>query len=356
VFRIIQGASVLLLLSVFFAYVLVPIVDVVRRRARFGPRKRPASRTTVIVALYVVMFAGALLVWTVAATRIRHGVNVSAPAAIDRLFSGRDNEPLDVILGRIPAGVPLRYAVVKGTHGGIAYLEREVRTTFDDLLAASRHARWLAVVPVFAFFLITTAPGFRRSAQRLLPHGHLQWRAGEYLQDVNSALAGYVRAQLAAGLIMGAVCALGFALLGLPSALPMGVLAGVLELVPAIGPVTALLMATSQAEQGAIGVVAFLGTLRVAQDYFIYPSLIRRGMHLTTPVVVVAIWCGAVLAGAAGVILAIPMAGFLSVSLRHWTEYRAIERVVRDHARRKPDREGAEVVPGSDTVQGPGLS
>ncbi|HEV2985391.1 MAG TPA: AI-2E family transporter, partial [Vicinamibacterales bacterium] len=61
----------------------------------------------------------------------------------------------------------------------------------------------------------------------------------------------------------------------------------------------------------------------------IYPRLVRRGMHLSTLAVIVTIWGGAALAGAAGVILAIPVAGFLSVSLRHWREYRDIERLVR---------------------------
>jgi predicted PurR-regulated permease PerM len=40
------------------------------------------------------------------------------------------------------------------------------------------------------------------------------------------------------------------------------------------------------------------------------------------------VWAGAVLAGAAGVIIAIPAAGFLSVSMRHWREYREIERLL----------------------------
>jgi predicted PurR-regulated permease PerM len=52
-------------------------------------------------------------------------------------------------------------------------------------------------------------------------------------------------------------------------------------------------------------------------------------MHLSTPAVIVTIWIGAALAGAAGVILALPVAGFVSVSLRHWREYREIERLVR---------------------------
>ena len=44
--------------------------------------------------------------------------------------------------------------------------------------------------------------------------------------------------------------------------------------------------------------------------------------------VIVTVWTGAVVAGAAGVVIAIPAAGFLSVSMRHWREYREIERLV----------------------------
>ena len=59
-----------------------------------------------------------------------------------------------------------------------------------------------------------------------------------------------------------------------------------------------------------------------------------HGMHLSTPAVIVTLWVGGAVAGAAGVILAIPVAGCLSVSLRHWREYRDIERLVRAAARK----------------------
>jgi predicted PurR-regulated permease PerM len=150
---------------------------------------------------------------------------------------------------------------------------------------------------------------------------------------VNSALAGYVRAQTAAGVIVGVVCVAGFGLLQVPSAVSLGVAAGVLELVPALGPMTAFLVAATQAGDRLLEVVAFLGGLRLVQDYVIYPRLIRHGMHLSTPAVILTIWIGAVLGGAAGVILAIPVAGFLSVSFRHWREYREVERLVRTHQR-----------------------
>ena len=127
------------------------------------------------------------------------------------------------------------------------------------------------VAPILAFPLLTGAPAFQRSALRVLPRGHLQWRAEEYLRDVNSALAGYVRAQIAAAMIVGLSSVSGFVLLGVPSAVSLGVLTGVLEFVPGIGPLTALLVASSQAGDHLAAVILFLVGLRLVQDYIVYP-------------------------------------------------------------------------------------
>ena len=333
--RAIQGISVLLLLSAFFAYVLAPAVAGLRRRVKIGRRKRPLSRASALLVLYAVLFTPAALVWRLSEDRVTEWVRVTAPASVDRLFAGNDFGALDRLIARAPFPAPWRPALRQRLEAAIGYLEREVRGTLDDLIAAAPHAAWLMVAPVVAFLLLTLAPGFRRSTLRVLPRGHLQWRAEEYLRDVNSALAGYVRAQAAAGVIVGLLCVAGFALLQLPSAVSLGVTAGVLELVPAIGPLTAMLVAATQAGDRVWEVVALLGGLRVVQDYVIYPRLIRRGMHMSTPAVILTIWLGAVLAGAAGVIIAIPVAGFLSVSVRHWREYREIERLVRAAARQR---------------------
>jgi predicted PurR-regulated permease PerM len=327
------GGAVLVLLSVFFAYLLAPAVVAVRRRVRVGRRQRPISDAAGIGLIYLATFVPAILLWRVEGDTVRRFVNDTAPAAVERLFSGAGIEPLARTLDAAPITSRGRRLLRAAAQKAGGYLEHEARTTLADLIAAAPYAPWLAVAPVLAFVLLTTAPGFQRSTLRVLPHGHVQWRAEEYFRDVNSALAGYVRAQLAAGMIVGSLCVAGFMLIGLDSAISLGVAAGVLELVPAIGPLTTLLIACSQAGDRVLAVVLLLGGLRVLQDYVIYPRLVRRGMHLSTPAVIGTIWIGAVLGGAAGVILAIPVAGFLSVSLRHLKEYREIEQLVRRAAK-----------------------
>jgi len=326
--RAIQGGGVLLLLSVFFAYMLAPVDAGLRSRVRIGRRKRPLPHAVSLTLLYTVLFVAGTLGWRLAGDGITRWVGATAPAAVDQLFGGVDFDVFERLIARGPitsgAGRVLRQRLESAT----GYIEAEVRRTLGDLISAARYAAWLAVAPVLAFLLLTGAPGFRRSALRVLPHGHLQWRAEEYLRDVNSALAGYVRAQAAAGVIVGVASVGGFALLRLPSAVSMGIAAGVLELVPAIGPLTTMLMAATQAGDRVLAVVAFLGALRLVEDYVVYPRLIRRGTHMSTPAVILTVWSGATLGGAAGVIVAIPVAAFLSVSLRHWREYRDIERLV----------------------------
>lgn len=325
ILRVIEGAGVLGLLSVFLAYMLAPALPPIRRRIRIGRRRRPISDAAAIFLIYAAVFLPGALIWRKAQPAVRRWIAVTAPSTVDRLFAGGRGTPADAAFEPLPS--PLKMTLARTSVSVAGAIERSARGTLDELITAAKYAAWLGVTPVIAFLLLTGAPAFQRSALRVLPRGHLQWRVEEYLRDVNSALAGYVRAQAGAGIIVGAICVVGFLLLGTASPISLGVMAGILELVPAIGPLTVLLIATSQTDH-VIAVVLFLALLRIVQDYVVYPRLIRHGMHLSTVAVIMTVWTGAVLAGAAGVIIAIPAAGFLSVSVRHWREYREIERLI----------------------------
>jgi predicted PurR-regulated permease PerM len=325
---VLEGAGVLLLLSIFFAYILAPALPPLRRRVRAGRRRRPISDGAAILVIYAVAAVPGVLAWRTVRPAVQHWVALTAPASVERLLAGARPEVLDTVFARVPMPVSARGYLIRSSLWAAGSLERSARATLDELIDAARFARWLIVVPALAWLLLAGAPAFQRSALRVLPRGHLQWRFEEYLRDVNSALAGYVRAQTAAALIVGSACVAGFVLLGAPSPVALGVLAGILELIPAIGPLTVLLIATTQADR-VLGICLFLLALRLVQDYVVYPRLIRRGMHLSTLAVIVTVWIGAVIARAPGVMLAIPLAGFVSVSMRHWREYRDIETLVK---------------------------
>src|SRR2546423_10381682 len=184
---------------------------------------------------------------------------------------------------------------------------------------------WIVLVPILSFFLLKDADSFRRSALAMLPRGRLRWRGDEFFQDINSTLAAYIRAQLTACLLVGVLCSIGFALIGLPSPLVLGLLAGMLEFVPLVGPlVVAILVAVLAMLHWGFGmafvVLLFLGVLRIVQDYVIYPRIIGQGIHLHPLAVIFAILAGAETAGVAGIFFAISGIAIFTRSYCLWLD------------------------------------
>jgi predicted PurR-regulated permease PerM len=147
-----------------------------------------------------------------------------------------------------------------------------------------------------------------------------------FLNDVSETMAGYIRAQLLACLIVGVVVGVGLWLLGLPYPLVFGVGAGLFEFVPLVGPISlgavAMLVASFHSWRNALLVFAFLAIYRVIHDYAIYPRLISRGVEVHPIVVILAVLSGAELGGVVGVFLSVPVAALLIVCLRHWRDLR----------------------------------
>jgi predicted PurR-regulated permease PerM len=162
----------------------------------------------------------------------------------------------------------------------------------------------------------------------MLPTPHLRWRGDEFLRNLDSVLAAYTRAQALSAVIVGTICWIGFAALGLPYPGTLALVAGLLELLPLAGPIIAAVVAAAAAPDRVVGVLLFLAALRAVQDYVIYPRLIKRTLHLHPLAVVMAVWAGAALGGVIGVCLAVPIVGALKAALRHWREYREIELLV----------------------------
>jgi predicted PurR-regulated permease PerM len=112
----------------------------------------------------------------------------------------------------------------------------------------------------------------------------------------------------------------------------LGLIAGMLEFVPLVGPLAVAILAAFLAllHSGfglAFVVLLFLGVLRIVQDYVIYPRLIGHGIHLHPLAVILAILAGAEIAGVAGIFLAIPLIAVITVSYRHWLEHRGHETI-----------------------------
>lgn len=331
-----EGVILVVVLSIFFAYLISPLVTLVRRPFKLRGGERALPRPLAIGIVYLLIFGSlgiALYIlipllgnqfeqFTKQRSVYLDVIQNQTPQSIDRVTSrlGLPAAARDAIRNNAPRLIETAQA-----YSG------EAATTVVGWLA---HLPYMVLIPILAFFLLKDADGFRRSALQMLPRGRLRWRGDEFFDDVNSTLAAYIRAQLTACLLIGVICTAGFWLLDVPYWLPLGIVAGILEFIPLAGPLTVMVLAGVAAgfysSSTALWVIVFLIVLRIVHDYVIYPRIIGSGIHLHPLAVVLAILCGEELAGLAGIFLAIPAVAIISVTYRHWLEHRGSTGLVAD--------------------------
>jgi len=327
----ITGIILLLVLSIFFAYFVSPLVEFLRRPRTFGKREVAIPKVAAISISYLIILAAIIVAVFVVLPSLSNQFPEFISQSKAYWKSAGEKAPQVVDEWRLRR---LPKPVADAMNNAVPKVVDEVSQTGTEfagaLLGYLVYLPWLVLIPILAFFLLKDAEGFRRSALLMLPRGRWRWRGDEFFQDVNSTLAAYIRAQLTACLFIGFVCALGFTVLGLPGGLVMGFIAGVFEFIPLVGPLVVAIMAAILAilhagPFNAFLVLLFLGVLRIIHDYFIYPRLIGQGIHLHPLAVIFAILAGEKLAGVAGIFLAIPLVAILTVSYRHWLEHRGSE-------------------------------
>jgi len=326
----ITGIILLLVLSIFFAYLVSPLVEFLRRERTIGGRKIAIPKVVSIALAYLIILAAIVFVVFVILPSLSNQFPEFADKAKANWKSlGDRTQEIIKYSRRLPG--PLVDAATEAVPRAINRVSEIVTELATTALAyIVIYIPWLILIPILAFFLLKDAESFRRSALLMLPRGRWRWRGDEFFQDINSTLAAYIRAQLMACLLIGLVCSLGFTALGLPGGLVVGVMAGFFEFIPLAGPLAIALLAALLAmfhagPFNAFLVLLFLGVLRIVQDYVIYPRLIGQGIHLHPLAVIFAILAGEKLAGVAGVFLAIPVVAIVTVSYRHWMEHRGSE-------------------------------
>jgi predicted PurR-regulated permease PerM len=325
-----RGILLLLILAVFFAYLVTPLVGFCRRPLTVKGRKLVLPLPAAIGVVYVLLFgslAAAFVLLLPVLNRQLGELATAAPGYLARI-QDRWQSWQAGYQSSLPQEVrdAIDRAARQAVTAGGTYVTSDLLPRLAGWVV---YLPWLILVPILAFFLLKDAGLFRKAALRILPRGHLRSRGDEFLVEINDTLAAYTRAQVTACLLIGLACTIGFFLIGVPYAVVLGVAAGLLEFIPLAGPLTIGVLATGFAAFHSLGqaaaVLLFLVVLRAVQDYVVYPKLVGTGVHLHPLGIILAILCGAALGGLAGIFLAIPLVAVLTLTVRHYRDHRAAE-------------------------------
>lgn len=183
----------------------------------------------------------------------------------------------------------------------------------------------LIVVLVLSFYLTVDREGVENFMRLIFPIAYEDYAVNLY-RRVRKRLSFWLKGQAILMLVVGALVSLGLWFLDVDYSLILGVLAGLLEIVPIAGPifagVVAFLVATSQSFTTALYVLALFVLIQQLENHLLVPLVMKKTIGISPVIVVIAILMGSKLAGFTGIVLAVPVAMIFQELLDDWDKYK----------------------------------
>jgi putative heme transporter len=175
----------------------------------------------------------------------------------------------------------------------------------------------VVVILTMTIFWLSTTDGFSPFVLDLFPSEKRE-EVASIFGELSRALGGYVRGTLVNMVAIGVFTGLGLFILGVPYALLLGILAGLTELIPYLGPwisgSVAVVVALITADPlKAVEVAVFFVLIQQLEGNTLQPLVMSRAVHINPFVVLVAITIGVELLGVLGAVLAVPAVAALQV-------------------------------------------
>jgi len=297
---------VLIVFGIVIAFALAPVVERIGRRTG----RAIAVLLTALIALIAVV--GALVALAVPLVRETAQLAREVPRVAAMASS---NEPINVAGIEISGEVRQRIGTELGARVGdwsqeAARAALRVGASIFDFL----------IVFVLGIYFLASAPAVRRWVDGVVPtKQRAEFRRIE--AEAARLFGRYIRGQLLLGLIIGTISAIAYLVLGVPYAVFLGVLAGVLELVPIAGPIVAgavaALVSLTEPFPLVIWVILAATAIQQLENHLLVPRIAGDAVGLHPIAALLAVLVGVEVAGIVGALFAVPLTGLA------WSIYRA---------------------------------
>lgn len=298
--------------AALLAFALDPLV-LLMQRIRWQQRALPRHAASLVVILAVAgVLAWALIVVVPQVVREAGGFAQRAPDSLERLLGSlrawADTRGLSGMLGPLGGVAPMTAPEL------ITSVVGPLLNTAGRLIDLGQLVG-VVLVPVLAFYLLAERRAVEQSVLQFIPED-LRSRIQQALGAVDRALRSYVRGQSVVCAVMGVSTGIALAFIGLPGAILLGTVVALAEVIPIVGFWTAslvIVLAGWGAADPTTALYGWLAYLVINQlvSLFVVPRVMGRHMKLHPFVVTVSILAGGALLGAAGAILALPLAAAL---------------------------------------------
>lgn len=316
VFFLASVFSVLLpfVFGIGIAYLVQPLVD---QLVSFGLRR---DRIVIIMYLLMLGIGIGLLILMVPLLLSQAGAVLSEipnyAKAIDQIIlkaNGELKNLLQKIIGTNAGNfnIPFRMEHV---------IVNSLYAIPEKIIGAAHLGVWLLVIPFVSFFALAQGRQWIDFLFELTPSEYVEGLLG-FFAEINTRLGGYIRGVIVESSCVGLMIMAGLAFLGVEGAVFLGVVSGVLNVVPFLAPVIgggfAILMGYFQGQPTSIliGIFLLFAVVRLIDDFFLFPIIVGSSVRIHPIFMVFAILAGTQIGGFLGLVFAIPVAVLVKVIL-----------------------------------------
>ncbi|MEI9975769.1 MAG: AI-2E family transporter [Ignavibacteriota bacterium] len=297
---LLRSTLFLFVLAVLFAYLLAPLVNLIDRVL---PGKR--TRTAALAIAYVLVVGLAVLGASLLGSSVVQQANQLAKTFPDTLKGWEAS-----FQNRVPDSLKTELTTrVNSIIGSLPGYGLQFLSLLGNLI-------YVVIIPILAFLCLKDGPLVKKHILGLMEPGPQRKLLDNVLADMDLVLAHYMRALVMLSATTFACYSIFLSIVGVQYSILLGVMAGMLEFIPVVGPLAAsvVVFGVGGVLSGhVLAVLIFLVVFRLFQDYVISPHLMGQGVELHPLLVLFGVFAGAELAGVAGSFLSVPTLALVRV-------------------------------------------
>jgi len=320
-FYSLRSVTIPVFIAAFLAYLLDPLID------RMESKKIERGRAVLLLIITVsALFVAALMIIVPAIESEVRRISGNLPDYMAR-FKGETIPWLESLTGKLLPGAGISVeSLIREGETLVRSLPmdiwkaafRALSKTFSGTLSLIISVVGTLIIPLYLFYLLRDFDKLKDSLFALIPIRSREYWA-EKMGEINETISAFIRGQLLICLILAALYSAGLFIIGNDLAIVTGLLSGALFIIPYVGTLAGLLMASALAflkfhDLTHIAYVFILyGGVQALEGLFITPRVIGDRMGLHPLVIIIAIITGGELLGFMGMLIAVPAAATIKI-------------------------------------------
>ncbi len=304
-----------LAVSVLLTFLLDPIVKYFETR---GCRRL----TTILAMCFVVTVCAAAAAYFIVPRLVMEAQNLAADIPTYEAMMGESLVNLrNALSRRFPSlEIPDFHASVRKRLGEMGRIDIDM--ILSHILNIFSMLSVVIIVPVMTFFFLMDGHQIQKTALRMIPNRYFEMFILLF-HRITTSMKFFIRGQLIDAFAVGVMTAVGLSIIGVPYAFVIGIIAGVGNLIPYLGPVIGFIPAAFVVITDPQGftvwsflrLVIVFGVVQFIEGTFIYPIAVGKSVNLHPMIVIVGITVGGQLGGVVGMLIAVPIISIAKVSL-----------------------------------------